>query len=202
MNKKTMFRSSLFLFSISLLHVGASCSTNPPSVPTSEKIECGGELAQVNGIPIYSNGTGINSCTDEENRRHLAADGYSYGLKWQCVEFVRRYYKDYLNHTMPVQWGNAKDYFREEIKHGELNKERGLIQYRNNSPKKPQKNDILIFPKMAGGLGHVAIVTEIRDNSIVVAQQNASPAIATFELTNKNGIWSISNDCAGFLRKE
>ena len=179
-----------------ILNAGCSSTEN-----TVAKTECGSELAQANGIPIYSNGTGLSSCVEEENRRHTDQSGYSYGLKWQCVEFVRRYYKEYLNHTMPEQWGNAADYFKEDVRHGELNKERGLVQYRNNSPEQPRIDDILVFPKMAEGLGHVAIVTEVRDNSIIVAQQNAHPSIASFKITEQAGIWSIANDCAGFLRK-
>jgi len=193
-NFSTLSALTALIFSFSI-----GCSTEEKA-PVD--IKCGDELAQAKGIPIYSNGTGISSCAEEDTRRHTDKDGYSYGLKWQCVEFVRRYYKDHLNHKMPVQWGNAVDYFRENVRHGEINEERGLIQYRNNSPEKPQVDDIVIFPKMAGGLGHVGIVTEVRDSSIIVAQQNAQPSIASYKLTEKDGIWSVSNDCAGFLRKK
>ena len=36
----------------------------------------------------------------------MSDDGaYSYGMKWQCVEFVRRFYKEYFDMRCPKNMG-------------------------------------------------------------------------------------------------
>ena len=44
--------------------------------------------------------------------------------------------------------------------------ERDLVQYHNGSIM-PQVNDLLVFQSMAGGLGHVSIVTNVTDSTVV-----------------------------------
>ena len=109
----------------------AMCSFAP-------NLECGEEIGAFNNVSAYYN-DGYHSCSD----RNWSEDGsYSYGMKWQCVEFVRRYYYEALNHKMPNRWGNAADYFRYNIPSGEMNTERNLTQYYNGDMK-PKVNDIL-----------------------------------------------------------
>ena len=164
-----------------------------------EKHQCGDIVAEFNGVPVRYNSGGVDSC---QEGRHLSSDGkYSYGMKWQCVEFVRRYYFDALNHRMPEKYGNAKDYFRDNIPHGGLNTERDLIQYQNQNTEKPRVNDLLVCPKMAGGYGHVSIIKQVEDNKLTVIQQNTSSPTDEYSLQNKDGVWTIGRECAGFLRK-
>ena len=79
-------RSLIFLFLIAFW----SC-LNDENQTTSSKakynMECGDSLGSFNGVTSFYN-KGFNSCVEG---RHLASDGYSYGFRWQCVEFVRRY---------------------------------------------------------------------------------------------------------------
>jgi surface antigen len=126
--------------------------------------KCGEETGTYKDIPVYYN-DGFNSC---DGSRNYHEDGYSYGMKWQCVEYVRRFYKDIYNHEMN-RYGHAKDYFRVNIKDGQLNTERNLIQYRNGTIK-PQIDDIIVW---GGKYGHVAIVTKVTDTRVYIIAQNS-----------------------------
>jgi hypothetical protein len=156
---------------------------------------CGDSLGSFNGVTAYYNSGGINSC----GNRHWSSDGaYSFGFKWQCVEFIRRYYYEALNYKMPNRWGNASDYFIENIPSGSMNTERGLVQYHNGNIM-PQINDLLIFQNMAGGLGHVSIVTNVTDSRISTIAQNIGMRCENSLSLDGN---QIGGGCSGFLRKE
>jgi len=45
---------------------------------------------------VYYNGS-----VGHVSGRNLVPDGYNPGLKYQCVEFVKRYYYQHLNHKIP-----------------------------------------------------------------------------------------------------
>lgn len=108
-----------------------------------------------NGVVVHYNGWNIA----QSHGKHFAIDGYYYGRKWQCVEFVKRYYHDHLKHDMPDGWGNAKDFFDAGLPHGAFNKRRGLYQYYNDGKETPKPDDLLVYH--TGKYGHVAIVTEV-----------------------------------------
>ena len=72
-------------------------------------------------------------------------DFYYYGYKWQCVEYIKRFYYEAKGHKMPDVYGNAKDFFDANVEHGTLNEKRGLIQYKNGEDEKPKIDDILVF---------------------------------------------------------
>lgn len=149
----------------------------------------GDSVDSFNGVVVYNNGMDY----PKSYGKHYSKDSvYYYGKKWQCVEFIKRYYFDYYHHQMPNGFGNAKDFFDNTIKDGELNKARGLIQYRNESSSCPKAGDILIF---GGKYGHVAIVTKVTDSEVEVIQQNIymSPR-ETFKLIVNNGKYTIGEN--------
>jgi len=154
--------------------------------------DCGDSIGSLNGITVYLNSGGIMSCDGERN---LSENGYSYGIKWQCVEFVRRYYYNYLNHEIPNRYGHASDYFRSAIPTGSMNSERNLLQYHNGDIR-PQKNDILVW---AGTYGHVAIVINVTDTTVSTIAQNVGENCIEVLSLNDN---TISGGCVGFLRKQ
>ena len=53
----------------------------------------GQRIDSLNGVFVYYNGSVSNV-----SGRNKASDGYNLGMKYQCVEFVKRYYLEYLNH--------------------------------------------------------------------------------------------------------
>ncbi len=118
------------------------------------------------GVKVYNNGPDY----PKSHGKHYTADSnYYFGKKWQCVEFIKRYYFLALNHRMPDGSGHAKDFFDAEVKHGRLNKRRALLQFRNRGKDKPLPDDILVF---GGTYGHVAIVTWVAEDKLEVIQQN------------------------------
>lgn len=122
--------------------------------------------------------------------KHYSKDSsYYYGKKWQCVEFIKRYYYNHFHHMMPNGFGDAKSFFDKDVKDGELNKERGLIQFTNCSSSSPKEDDILIF---GGKHGHVAIVTKVTATEVEIIQQNIymTPR-ETFKLVFQNEKYTI-----------
>ncbi|MEL6866787.1 MAG: CHAP domain-containing protein [Bacteroidota bacterium] len=149
------------------------------------KMVVGEEIDRYNGIPIYYNGDMHNTAG-----RSKGPNGYNYGLKWQCVEFVKRYYYEYLHHKMPNTWGHAKDFFNLFLQNGAYNADRAMYQYRNGSRRKPRVDDILVFGSQT--FGHVAIISAVEATYIEVAQQNVGPFSRTrYKLTERNGRWYI-----------
>lgn len=157
-----------------------------------------GEIVFIhNQVPIYSNGTEVY----KSYGKHYSADGYYYGRKWQCVEFVKRYYYDSHNHRMPNVWGHAKDFFDTKTAHGTVNSDRGMLQFNNGSNEKPAVNDLLVWN--SGPYGHVAIISQVNEDSITLVQQNIrNAAEAEIELSNQGSIYSINGTTppAGWLR--
>ncbi len=149
------------------------------------------------GVATYENGFFFFA----GQGKHYASDGYYYGQKWQCVEFIKRFYKDAINHEMPFGWGHARDFFDTELVDGGFNVKRGLVQFSNGSHEKPKRDDILVFRDSQ--YGHVGIVVEVNEDSVVMIQQNifAKPRVS-FPLLKKNNSYFIETPriASGWLR--
>jgi surface antigen len=168
----------------------------------NSNFEVGQKIDNLNGVYVYYNG-GVGNVTE----RNITHDGYNLGLKYQCVEFVKRYYYEYLNHKMPDSYGHAKDFFNKSLKDGQKNEQRNLIQYTNLSKTKPKVDDLLIFNgTVFNKYGHVAIVSRVTDDEIEITQQNPGPygqSRETYDLKFEKDKWKIDNDLIlGWLRKE
>jgi len=152
-----------------------------------------------NGVEIYSNGEHVY----ESHGKHYADDGYYYGHKWQCVEFIKRYYHDAHGHQMPNVWGHAKDFFNTSIPTGQINPDRGMTQFHNGSTTKPAAHDLLVWNH--NKYGHVAIIVEVSDKEVKIVQQNIAghPTQSLPLKRDSSGCWTInpgSTQPAGFLR--
>lgn len=164
----------------------------------------GEELDSHNGVAVYYNG-GVGHTAG----RNLAPDGYNIGIRWQCVEFVKRYYYEHLGHRMPDSYGHAKHFFDPAIPDGAMNSKRDLLQFSNPSPSRPLPDDLVVFaPTLLNRYGHVAIVSEVTENDIEIVQQNPGPFGSSRErielVRHQDGIWEIggSKRIHGWLRKE
>lgn len=162
----------------------------------------GEKLDSLNGVVVYHNGRTTNVV-----ERNKAKDGYNLGLKYQCVEFVKRYYYEHLNHKMPDSYGHAKEFFDAKLADGEKNKRRNLVQYTNGSKSKPQVNDLLIFDSTPSSqYGHVAIVAKVKRRKIEIIHQNTGiygKTRKSYRLEEKEGKWTLVSDrILGWLRKE
>ena len=163
----------------------------PPSHQQGYKIDT------LNGVHIYYNGN-----PSSPSERNETPDGYNLGLKYQCVEFVKRYYYQKLNHRMPNTWGHARDFYDPSIPDGQLNPSRDLTQFQNGSSSKPKPDDLIIFaPSKTNSYGHVAIISQVSDQHIEIAQQNSRTTRANLELQKINQNWKITNPrVLGWLR--
>lgn len=164
-------------------------------------VSVGQPIDSLNGVFVYFNG-GVENISG----RNTAADGYNIGLKYQCVEFVKRYYYEHLHHKMPDSYGHAKDFFDNTIADSQLNIKRNLMQYTNPSRTKPNVDDLLIFNgNRFNQYGHVAILSNSTDSKVEIIQQNAGPfskSRETYQLKRINGKWQIENKrIVGWLRK-
>ena len=166
------------------------------------KYEIGQKIDSLNGVAVYYNG-GVGNISG----RRLTEDGYNLGLKYQCVEFVKRYYHEALNHKMPDSYGHAKDFFISNLNDGQINKQRNLIQYTNPSKSKPKVNDLVVYSGTAlNKYGHVAIVSRVNKKDIEIIQQNPGPYGSSrkmYTLIYEDEKWSIKNvHILGWLRKQ
>jgi len=162
----------------------------------------GEKIDSLNGVIVFYNGA-----VDNVSGRNTTDDGYNLGLKYQCVEFVKRYYYEHLQHKMPDSYGHAKDFFDKTLTDGQKNKQRNLTQYKNPSQTKPNVNDLLIFDAtISNKYGHVAIISKVTENEIEIIQQNPGQfgkSRINIPLESINGKWNINNErVLGWLRKE
>lgn len=95
------------------------------------------------------------------------------GLKWECVEYARRWLIDNKNVTFADV---AYAYNIWDLKNGEridTNQSVPLLQFKNKISKtQPQIGDLLIYSTDLTITGHVAVVVSVNSNSITIAEQN------------------------------
>jgi hypothetical protein len=195
------FKRCTYLFAVLIImSIAGSCTIKNGSDIKDQEI--GQAIDSFNGVKVYYNGKISNV-----SGRNLAADNYNLGLKYQCVEFVKRYYYEYLNHKMPDSYGHAKDFFDKSVADGEKNQQRNLTQYTNPSYSKPKIDDLVIFSgTVYNKFGHVAIISKVSKDKIEIIQQNPGPyshSRRIYMLKRQGEKWEINNDeILGWLRKE
>lgn len=197
MNKRrlTLLITSALLPLTALAIYAAATRINP-----NNQYAVGEQLDELNGVAIYYNG-GVNTVQG----RNLSQDGYNLGLRYQCVEFVKRYYFERHGHRMPDTYGHAKDFFDPSLIDGSLNAKRGMRQFTNGSTEAPQAEDLLVFaPSLLNRYGHVAIIASVDNNILQIAQQNPGPFASSREnlaLIQREGRWHIEQSrVLGWLR--
>jgi surface antigen len=149
------------------------------------------------GVAIYDNGP----LAIKSHGRHYSATGYYWGQKWQCVEFVKRFFDQAKGHQMPDGWGHAKEFFDPNVAQGGINQRRGLRQFRNGGDVAPAVDDLFVF---TGNYGHVGIVSDVTSNSVEIVQQNIyQKPRQRFEMVATNGVFNVRSPILlGWLRKE
>ena len=197
MNKRrlTLLITSALLPLTALAIYAAATRINP-----NNQYAVGEQLDELNGVAIYYNG-GVNTVQG----RNLSLDGYNLGLRYQCVEFVKRYYFERHGHRMPDTYGHAKDFFDPTLSDGSLNAKRAMHQFHNRSSEPPQAEDLLVFaPSLLNRYGHVAIIASVGNGTLQIAQQNPGPFASSREdlpLSERDGRWSIEHPrVLGWLR--
>ncbi|MFI8602841.1 CHAP domain-containing protein [Cellulophaga baltica] len=191
-------RSVLILGILILFTVGFFVSKK---INLNSNFEVGQKIDDLNGVVVYYNG-GVGNVAGRE----VTEDGYNLGLKYQCVEFVKRYYYQALNHKMPDSYGNAKDFFSKTLDDGGLNIKRNLNQFTNPSSSKPKVNDLVVYSgTLFNKYGHVAIISKVTEREVEIIQQNPGPfgeSRETYDLIREEDKWFIDHSrIMGWLRK-
>jgi surface antigen len=149
----------------------------------------GTQVGEFSAVPAYSNGAVGNGVYD------------AYGYRYQCVEYVNRFYVQMFAHKNMRGMGNAHDYY-------DNYQQLELERFANGGPEPPQPGDILC--SNGGTYGHVAIVRAVTSNSVRVIEQNwnndyrdSSVALA---MDNSGGNYTVANfspsyPVQGWLRK-
>lgn len=90
-----------------------------------------------------------------------------YGLEYECVELINRYYVQVLGHRNLTRTGDADTYFWSATA-------KGLRAFSNGGPVAPAVHDILVFDggPEDGEVGHVAIIVAVTDTNVTFIQQN------------------------------
>lgn len=130
--KKTVI-ASILIFTVVIIYILTTHWNLNVHIPRGTIVD------SLNGVYVYYNG-GVN-----QNSGRNVVDGYNIGMKYQCVEFIKRYYYEHYHHKMPHSYGHARSFFDKKISNGEMNVSRGLIQYKNGERILPQIGDIVVF---------------------------------------------------------
>lgn len=164
MRRLLTWLAALLLLVVCTFYLATRLNVNPTR-------SVGEVIDTFNGVHVFYNG-GVGHVSE----RVLSPDGYNIGLKYQCVEFVKRYYYERFGHKMPMDRGHAKDFYNPSIKNGELSLERGLLQFSNGMGDVPKVEDLVVFsPWLLNRYGHVAIVSAVGADFVEVIQQNPGP---------------------------
>lgn len=96
------------------------------------------------------------------------------GLKWQCVEYARRW--TFLRKSSIFSNVQGANDMWNQLKYIERvtdNVKFSLKQHKNGSPNRPINESYLIYPIQKDmPYGHVAIIVDVLTNSIRIAEQN------------------------------
>jgi hypothetical protein len=166
---------TLMVFMATIVKANTVLETKTNSWPQACRIDCVTPYGKILGVAT-GNVVAYSNCQAqcvifEPNHQ----DGIYTGIKWQCVEFARRWL---LTHQ-GVVYGDVdiaadlwhKIDFVNRVADG---KKFQLASYLNGSLKAPQIGDLLIYAKAFFHTGHVAIVTgvDLKVGVIQVAEQN------------------------------
>ncbi len=149
----------------------AAQATLPPACRTDCAAPFGTVLGTApGGVPAYSN-CSAKCFVPAPNR----AGGTYTGIRWQCVEFARRWLLENRGvvygdvDTAADLWGKVDTVTRVADA-----RQFRLRAYVNGSAEPPRPGDLLVYASEYLGTGHVAVVTEVdRDaGTVAVAEQN------------------------------
>ena len=180
------------------------------ALPEVCRVDCVSPYGEVlgtapGGIPSYSNCSA--GCFTRE--AHVQ-DGTFLGIKWQCVEFARRWL--FATHGMVFDdvdtaadiWARVTELTR--VATGERIP---VTSHPNGSPILPRPDDLIVYCSSYLGLGHVAVVTavDLEGGTVEVAEQNfqnrpwQSDHARRIDLVARDGrYWLLDSHLIGWKR--
>lgn len=167
---KTLLKIFVMLYSV--------ISAAMPSANSGCKKACNTPFGDFIGQSLltkaYSNCNG-DCVKNENNVIHLDKLNQAIftGMKWQCVEFSRRW----LIENRGITFAEVTyAYHIWDLQHGEdilTHRKIPLLRFKNaKSTTPPQIGDLLLYNDDLAITGHVAVVVGIENDSILVAEQN------------------------------
>jgi glutathionylspermidine synthase len=148
-------------------------------------------------IPVYSNGNDYHF-SGERN----VVDGVVTGIKFQCVEFARRWTlqrKGLLLRDLP--WA-AHVYSMKEMADAETGEPVAVTAVPNCNEFKPEADTLLIYPSTEDfPPGHIAAIVEVTEDKVRIADQNNHFKLWSdgqywseeLSLTQENGKWIVKD---------
>ena len=191
---KTKFRIAAIIFMALVVTLAFPFGVN--AQVEASGLSFGTQVGEYNGVIAYSNYE--NSYV---SGKYNYVDGYNTGMKWQCVEYVNRYYYVIYGLKIRIPGTHADDYY-------DTASDRGLIAYPNGGTTPLQPGDILC--SNGGTHGHVAIVRDVTTNSIHIIHQNWANTAAdndkAISMSVSDGHYTVSGfsgsyPVQGWLRK-
>lgn len=134
-----------------------TAAANPPSSCQNNNYRFGTTTGTYNGVPAYSN-CHYTYFSGQPN----SYSGYTTGYKWQCVEYVARYFKAVFNKK--IAGGNANTYCDNASAKGLKKSDNG------KTGDKPQPGNVIC--SNGGSYGHCAIVRKVGSDYVEVIEQN------------------------------
>jgi len=160
LTSKSIYNVFLVFFAF-LFYVSAHANINTNGSKISHSA-FGEYVGSFNDVDAYSNGS--NSTTSWD---YNTSSGINTGMKWQCVEYVNRYYYNIYGLDLKSTgiYGNANHYYYNAS-------EAGLSAFPNGGSESPKIGDILC--SNGGDYGHVAIIRNVTTDNVGVIHQNLS----------------------------
>lgn len=167
-------------------------------------------LGQAQKTRAYSNCQ--DACvTDEWNKVNVTGKKVTTGLKWQCVEYARRWLIENRGFTFAdVEYAFHIWALKEgvEVKTGQKH---AFLHFENRKTDHfPKLGDLLIYDNSFTETGHVAVVVGVDEDSILVGEQNYfnrpwdGQGYARRVLVEKSetGYWVLDVGLIGWMRIE
>lgn len=120
------------------------------------------------GIPAYSNGSDSHYSSESHYRGKLFL-----GIKFQCVEFARRWLLYRKGLLLPQYAFAAHIIYCTHVTDLEGNDVPCEVVRNGQSTTKPEPDTIIIYPTTKKNIvGHIGVITEVGEDYVAVADQN------------------------------
>ena len=164
-------------------------------------------LGKFNNVIAYSNKYNLTRTSNICDYNYINRDGTNIfsGIKWQCVEYARRYL--ILTHNITFKSiDNAYQIFDLPYFTTLNNNIVNITKYLNGSKILPHIGSLLIWDKNYKETGHVAIITSIQSYYITIAEQNydtkswnGKPYSRKLKLLYNDGYYIKSDNVLGWI---
>lgn len=133
-------------------------------------------LGKSKGVAGYSN---CHPDCESDEWNIITIDGKSVktGMKWQCVEYARRWLNQRSKYTFASIDHAYQIWDLQSATSLVSQQTKSWLKYANGTTKEqPQANDLLIYNTKQGIHGHVSVITEVKDGLVYIAEQNYANA--------------------------